>query len=88
MALYIRDPQVDHLATQLQARTGARTKTDAVRAALVNELKRQTETVLPSQRIRAAVAMVEEIRAGAAQRGLKGESDFDMKAFSDDLWGE
>ncbi|MFG1298035.1 type II toxin-antitoxin system VapB family antitoxin [Xanthobacter sp. V13C-7B] len=88
MSLYIRDPEVDRLATQLQARTGARTKTDAVRAALVNELKRQTETALPSQRIRSAVAMVEEIRAGAAQRGLKGEAGFDMKAFVDDMWGE
>ena len=88
MSLYIRDPEVDRLATQLQARTGAKTKTDAVRAALVNELKRQTESVLPSQRIRAAVAMVEEIRASAAQRGLKGKGDFDMKAFTDDMWGE
>ncbi|WP_322996462.1 type II toxin-antitoxin system VapB family antitoxin [Castellaniella sp.] len=88
MSLYIRDPEVDRLATQLQTRTGAKTKTDAVRNALVNELKRQSETVLPSQKIAGAVTMIDEIRAEAVARGLKGQGDFDMKAFTDEMWGE
>ena len=37
MPLFIRDDQVDDLASRLQAMTGARTKTEAVRLALEHE---------------------------------------------------
>ena len=40
MPLYIRDDEVEALAIKLKALTGARTKTDAVKAALLHELKR------------------------------------------------
>lgn len=48
MPLYIRDDLVDTLAARLQAVTGARTKTDAVRAALEHDLARHAEPA-PSQ---------------------------------------
>ncbi|ONF45573.1 type II toxin-antitoxin system VapB family antitoxin, partial [Methylobacterium radiotolerans] len=41
MPLYVKDPQVDALATQLMALLGT-SKTDAVRRALQNEIARQT----------------------------------------------
>ncbi len=87
MPLFIRDDQVDDLASRLQAMTGARTKTEAVRLALEREIKRQTANMLPSQRIGNALAIVAGIRANAAERGLAGTDDFDMKAFTDEMWG-
>ncbi|GLR87717.1 type II toxin-antitoxin system VapB family antitoxin [Bradyrhizobium iriomotense] len=87
MPLFIRDDQVDALASRLQAMTGLRTKTEAVRLALEHEIKRQTEDMLPSQRIGKALAIVAGIRADAAERGLVGTDDFDMKAFTDEMWG-
>ncbi|MEL6064253.1 MULTISPECIES: type II toxin-antitoxin system VapB family antitoxin [unclassified Methylobacterium] len=41
MPLYVKDPQVDALATQLMTLLGT-SKTDAVRRALQNEIVRQT----------------------------------------------
>lgn len=40
MPLYVKDPQVDALATQLMTLLGT-SKTDAVRRALQNEIERQ-----------------------------------------------
>ncbi|MHC2283768.1 antitoxin VapB [Bradyrhizobium diazoefficiens] len=87
MPLFIRDDQVNDLASRLQALTGSRTKTDAVRLALEHEIKRQTENMLPSQRIDNALAIVADIRANAAERGRAGTDDFDMKGFTDEMWG-
>ena len=87
MPLFVRDDQVDDLASRLQAMTGSRTKTEAVRLALEHEIKRQTENMLPSQRIGNALAIVAGIRTNAAERGLAGTDDFDMKAFTDEMWG-
>ena len=87
MPLFIRDDHVDALANRLQAMTGARTKTDAVRMALEHEISRQTESLLPSRRIDNARALVAGIRDDAAKQGLVGRGEFDMKAFTDEMWG-
>ena len=65
MPLFIRDDQVDDLASRLQAMTGARTKTEAVRLALEHEIKRQTANMLPSQRIGNALAFGPTLRSAA-----------------------
>jgi antitoxin VapB len=80
MVLYIRDESVDALAAELQRVTGAATKTQAVRTALENEIKRRREEVPLIDRIRAIQERVRQI-------GLPNP-DFDMKKFSDELYGE
>lgn len=81
MPLYIRDDEVDALATKLQDVTGARSKTEAVRIALVHELERTRDTMPLMERI------------ATLQKRLEDElgpmdPDFDMKKFSDELSAE
>lgn len=80
MPLYIRDPEVDALATELQRATGARTKTEAVRTALERQLAEA----------RARIPLRERLAALKARVRAVGEPDpaFDMKRFSDALWDE
>ena len=78
MPLYIRDDEVDALAVKVQAITGARTKTDAVRLALQHEIERNRARKPLRERLGAAKA--------AAQRIGPVDSAFDMKAFTDALW--
>jgi antitoxin VapB len=79
MPLYIRDDQVDALAVELQAVTGAPSKTEAVRVALQNEIKRKREEI----------PLIERIAAIQRKVAAMGPSDteFDMKKFMDDLSG-
>ena len=49
MALFIRDDEVDALATELQRATGAATKKEAVRIALKHELGRTKREKSPRQ---------------------------------------
>ncbi|WP_322996516.1 type II toxin-antitoxin system VapB family antitoxin [Castellaniella sp.] len=83
MALFIRDPEVDDLAARLQQITRAPTKTAAVRAALEHELMRHTQVQPLADRLK-------DVRAKAEALGFReGQSvDFDMKAFTDEMWGE
>jgi len=79
MPLYIRNNDVDALAAKVQAATGARTKTEAVRRALEHELAR----------IAAAKTFDErnaDLLAKADAFGRR-DPDFDMKAFTDEMWG-
>jgi antitoxin VapB len=78
MPLYIRDDEVDALAVEVQAITGARTKTDAVRIALQHEIERNRRCTPLRERLAAAKAIAQQI----------GPVDpaFDMKAFTDALW--
>jgi antitoxin VapB len=78
MPLYIRDDEVDALAVKVQAVTGARTKTDAVRIALQHEIERNRRRTPLRERLAAAKAIAQQI----------GPVDpaFDMKAFTDALW--
>jgi antitoxin VapB len=83
MPLYIRDDEVDALAVKVQEITKSRTKTEAVRLALEHELQRQKEALPLSERLAKAIAMAE------AMGVPKGASDdFDMKAFTDEMWGD
>lgn len=79
MSLYIRDNAVNELATRLQKATGARTKTEAVRRALEGELRRIEDARPLRERIAPSLALADAMG--------EGNSDFDMKAFTDEMWG-
>lgn len=79
MALYIRDPEVDELARELQRLTKAETKTDAVRAALHHELKRARQSRPLHERLARAKSLADAMGAN--------DPSFDMKKFSDEMWG-
>jgi antitoxin VapB len=78
MPLYIRDAEVDALAAEVQALTGAPTKTEAVRLALRHEIERHRKATPLQQKMQGAKALAQAI----------GPVDgaFDMKAFTDALW--
>jgi antitoxin VapB len=78
MPLYIRDDEVDALATKLQRETNAPSKTEAVRTALLHELERN----------RARKPLRDRIALLQARYAALGPSDpnFDMKAFTDEMW--
>lgn len=78
MPLYIRDDEVDALATRLQRETNAPSKTEAVRIALVHELERNRAMVPLRDRIA-------RLQAEARKLGLPNP-DFDMKKFTDEMW--
>lgn len=80
MPLYIRDNEVDALAAELQAVSGAQSKTEAVRAALQHELQRHRAKVPLRERLA-------KLQARAAELGLPNR-DFDMKRFTDSMWGD
>jgi antitoxin VapB len=80
MPLYIRDDDVDALAVKVQEITGARTKTEAVREALRHEIERNLALQPLSDRLAAVIARARLLGPG--------DPDFDMKAFSDEMWGE
>ncbi|MBP2550378.1 antitoxin VapB [Neorhizobium galegae] len=79
MSLYIRDPKVDALAGELMQRLGAKGKTEAVRHALENELKRTPEELPLRERVKAIQDRV-VARLGPASK------DFDEKAYMDEMW--
>ena len=74
MPLYIRDDSINALAVELQRLINAPSKSEAVRLALANEIKRQQPL---TERIAA-------IQAKTSALGLPNPS-LDMKAFTDDL---
>ncbi|SIT58755.1 conserved hypothetical protein [Mesorhizobium prunaredense] len=78
MPLYIRDKEVDALATKLQHEINAASKTEAVRIALLHELERNHAR----KPLRDRIAVLQEKCAAL------GPSDptFDMKAFTDEAW--
>lgn len=80
MPLYIRDDHVNDLAEQLATLTGARSKTAAVEAALKSAISAAKAETPLSDRIKV-------LQDRVAARGPT-DPDFDMKAFTDELWGE
>jgi antitoxin VapB len=80
MPLYIRDDEVAALARKVRGLTKAKTVTEAVRAALEHEIEREREKSPPSARLARSIAM-------AAAMGSV-DPDFDMKKFTDEMWGE
>lgn len=80
MALFIRDAEVDALAAQIQRLTKARTKTEAVRQALRHELTRTRKALPLRERLDRAKTLADAI-------GLN-DTSFDMKRFTDEMWGD
>ena len=78
MPLHIRDGEVDALPAKVKALTGARTKTDAVKAALLHELERLGKRAPLLERLTPVWAMVDAI--GPL------DDEFDMKSFTDEMW--
>ncbi|MCD7058390.1 type II toxin-antitoxin system VapB family antitoxin [Pelagibacterium xiamenense] len=80
MPLYIRDDEVDRLASELQLLTRAPTKTEAVRRALRQEITRARAAIPLRDRLARAKALVRAMGPT--------DPDFDMKAHIDAMWGE
>jgi antitoxin VapB len=80
MALFIRDAEVDALAEEVRKLTKTKTKTEAVRQALRTQLAQARRTVPISERLARSKALADAM----------GPSDpaFDMKAYTDEMWGE
>jgi antitoxin VapB len=80
MSLYIRDQAVDELAKQLQQVIKAPNKTEAVRTALVNEIERAKKAIPLKERVK---------KYQEAVRALGPDNpNFDMKKFTDEMWGD
>lgn len=80
MALFVRDPKVDALAEQVRKLTGARTKTEAVRRALEAQLVEARRALPFKQRLARAKALADAMGPS--------EPDFDMKRYTDAMWGD
>lgn len=80
MGLFIKDEAVDHMATEVQALMGVKTKTEAVRSALADKLA----ALKPKRDIKAAL----ESAWALAEAMGPSDTDLDMKAFMDELSGE
>lgn len=78
MSLYIRDPKVNELADEVMRQLGTRTKTDAVRIALENQLKNSAKEIPLAERIKKYQRMIADL-------GPK-DPNFDEKAFMDEMW--
>lgn len=80
MALFIRDDEVDALASELQSVTKASSKKEAVKLALRNELDRARRRNPFDDRFVRAMAIADAM----------GPSDtaLDMKRFMDEMWGD
>ena len=80
MPLYIRDDNVDDLAVQFMKLTGAKSKTDAVRNALIAQLKAVSNEKPLLERLEPILKRADDL--GPA------DPDFDMKSFTDELWDD
>lgn len=80
MSLFIRDEEVNALARQVQKATKAKSKTEAVRNALRNELERAGQPVTLHNRIRKFQQMTRNMGPSSP--------DIDLKDFMDEMWGE
>jgi antitoxin VapB len=80
MPLYIRDDKVDDLAVRFMKLTGAKSKTEAVRNALVAQLETVSNQKPLLARLEPLLQRADSV--GAVDRG------FNMKEFTDELWGD
>jgi antitoxin VapB len=79
MSMIIRDPAVDALAAEVMQKLGARSKAEAIRLALENELKRERDKVPLAERVKVIQERV------AARMGPHAAA-FDEKAYMDEMW--
>ncbi len=80
MALFIRDPEVDALAEEVRKLTKTKTKTEAVRRALRAQLQEARRALPLSERLERAKALADAMGPG--------DPDFDMKRYTDEMWGD
>ncbi|HWI87462.1 MAG TPA: type II toxin-antitoxin system VapB family antitoxin [Sphingomonas sp.] len=80
MPLFIRDARVDALAEEVRRITHAKSKTEAVRQALQARLTEARKALPAKDRLARAKALADAM----------GPSDprFDMKAYTDEMWGD
>lgn len=80
MPLFIRDAEVDALAEEVRRLTNAKSKTEAVRQALKAQLAQARRAAPLEDRLARAKALADAM----------GPSDpgFDMKAYTDEMWGD
>ena len=81
MPLYIRDDEVDALAEKLKAVTGASSKTEAVKRALREAVKRSQAEVPVLERIK-------KVQERARKELGLPNPDFDFRKFREELWGD
>ena len=80
MALFIRSAEVDALAEKVRKLTKAKTKTEAVRRALEAQLARTRRGAPLKDRVARAKALADALGTS--------DASFDMKAYTDEVWGE
>lgn len=80
MPLFIRDAEVDALAEEVRRLTKAKTKTEAVRRALQAQLTAARRALPLGERLARARALADAMGPG--------DPDFDMKSFTDEMWGD
>ena len=80
MALFIRNAEVDALAEEVRKLTKAKTKTEAVRRALEAQLAQARRGAPLEDRLARAKALADALGPS--------DSGFDMKAYTDEMWGE
>ena len=86
MTLTIRDKEIESMAERLRAATNAASVEDVVRRALRNELAK-TEAEPMAVSVEDRRACLKAFRADLAANAQRN-APFDMKAFSDELWGD
>ncbi len=80
MALFIRDAEVDALAEEVRKLTKAKTKTEAVRSALRAQLREARRALPLRERLARSKALADAMG--------RGDPGFDMKTYTDELWGD
>lgn len=80
MPLYIRDDNVDDLAVRFMKLTGAKSKTEAVRQALMAQIDAETNRKPLLDRLGPILDRVDALGPN--------DPNFNMKAFTDDMWGD
>lgn len=80
MPLYIRDAEVNALAEKAQKAIGARTKTDAVRAALQRLIEGEAAKAGWRERNADLIAAVQALGTP--------DPTFNLKQFRDEMWGD
>ncbi|MBB4230729.1 MULTISPECIES: type II toxin-antitoxin system VapB family antitoxin [Rhizobium] len=80
MPLYVRDDDVLAMAAELQKLMKAPSKTEAVRTALRHEIERTRKSMPIRERLARARAKAQEIGPG--------DPNFDMKKYTDEMWGD
>ena len=80
MALFIRDEEVERLVTETQKALKTTTKKEAVRLALEGELRRVRDKGTIFERVKRS----QELAAALGP----GDPNFDMKKFTDEMWGD